>query len=145
MSPPLTPFPKLDDFPKERVYSAYAPQMAASIAALLRLFDGKVPDAESHACVLELAVTPDSWSAGHAVRDVIRDRLLAAMDANDEVRCAQYGFEESCSETLYNEIHPDDPFDTVFPYWVVPSAIDLARLVGVAVEEVLKAMHPKDW
>jgi hypothetical protein len=141
----LIRFPKLDKFPKKRAYSAYAPQMAASIAALLRLFEDKVPDAESHACVLELAVNSDRWSAGHAVRDVIRDRLLAATDANDQVRCAQYGFEESCSETLYNEIQPDDPFDTVSPYWVVPNAIGLARLVGVPLEDVLEAMHPNSW
>jgi hypothetical protein len=138
-------FPNLNRLRETRSPSPYAAQMAASIAGLLRLFDGKVPDPESNARVLEVAVTPQLWGAGHAVRDVIRDRLLAAMEEGDDVKCAQYGFEESCLESLYNEVQPEDPFDSVSPYRVVPGAFGLARLVGVANEDVLEVMTPESW
>ncbi|MCA8994943.1 MAG: hypothetical protein KDA69_08030 [Planctomycetaceae bacterium] len=122
--------------------SPYPRQMGASIAALLRLFEGKVPDADSNAFTLELALNDDRWSTGHAFRDVVRGRLLAT---NDKIKSAQYTFEESCLEALYNETQPDDPFDSVSPYWVVPNAIRLAKLVGVPLESLLDAMCPKTW
>ncbi|TWU12092.1 hypothetical protein CA54_09100 [Symmachiella macrocystis] len=122
--------------------SPYSRQMGASIAALLRLFQGEVPDSDTNSRALELAVTHDSWSAGHALRDVVRDRSLGI---KDQIKCAQYDFEESCLEALYNESEPDDPFDSVSPYWVVPNAIELAKLIGIPVEAVFDAMHPKTW
>ena len=138
-------FPKLDSFPRSHLSGPYPRQMGASIASLLKLFQGKVPDAETNAHVLELAVTLDRWSAGHALFDVVRGRNLAAMNTKDDVRCAQYSFEESCLQAMYNESNPDDPFDSVSPYRVVPGAIGLARAVGVPVESVLAAMIPQVW
>lgn len=138
-------YPEIDSFPKTRLSGPYARQMGASIANLLKLFHGKVPDAESNAHVLDLAVTLDRWSAGHALFDVVRGRNLAATNSKDSVRCAQYSFEESCLQAMYNESNPDDPFDSVSPYWVVPSAIGLARAIGMPVETVLAAMIPKVW
>jgi hypothetical protein len=119
--------------------------MGASIAKLLQLFHGKVPDAESNSRVLELAVTPAKWSAAHALFDVVRTRYLVATKANDDVRSAQYEFEESCLEALYNESSPSNPFDSVSPYWVVPSAVGLARAIEMPVEDVLTAMIPDVW
>ncbi len=138
-------FPELGSFPKAQLSGPYARQMGASIANLLKLFQGKVPDAETNAHVRELAVTLDQWSAGHALFDVVRSRSLAAMSTKDDVRCAQYSFEESCLQAMYNETNPDDPFDSVSPYWIVPGAIGLARAIGIPVEAVLTAMIPKVW
>ncbi|MGF1580484.1 MAG: hypothetical protein ACFCD0_14070 [Gemmataceae bacterium] len=50
--------------------------MANVIVKLLELFWDYLPDKESSACVLELAQTPGRWSAGHAVFDEIRSRLV---------------------------------------------------------------------
>lgn len=119
--------------------------MGASIAKLLTLFRGKVPDRETNDYALELVATVDRWSAAHALFDVVRGRYLAATKLNDHLRTAQYAFEESCLETIYNESSPDDPFDTVAPYWVLPRAIGLARVLGIPVETVLAEMIPTVW
>jgi hypothetical protein len=47
------PFPDIHGFPKSHP-GPYERQMGNSIAALLRLFAGRVPDQESNARVLEL-------------------------------------------------------------------------------------------
>jgi hypothetical protein len=110
--------------------------MGQTIAGLLRLFHGRVPDAESAARVAELAATPDRWSAGHAVFREVRRRCLAAVQAKDRARSTQYGFEELCCKALYNATGPDDPFDPSSPFSVAGAAVRLARAVGVPVEEV---------
>jgi hypothetical protein len=138
-------FQSLEEFPQTPSPSPYGRQMGASIARLLQLFQGKVPDAESNSRVLELAVTPARWSAAHALYDVVRSRYLATTKTSDGIRSAQYEFEESCLEALYNESTPSEPFDSVSPYWVVPRAVGLARAIGMPVEDVLTAMIPDVW
>jgi hypothetical protein len=135
-------FPSLQGFPKGRIPAPYARQMGEMIVSLLRLLEGQVPDPESHARVLELAMTQDKWHAGHKLFDVVRNRLLAAIDANDSVKCAQYSFEESCLKTMYNESNPDDPFDSVSPFFVPIEAIGLARELGIPPESVLAILVP---
>jgi hypothetical protein len=60
--------------------------MGDIIARVLRVFAGRVPDAESHGRVTELVAAPARWSAGHAVFDEVRRRLLAAMKGKDTPR-----------------------------------------------------------
>ena len=110
--------------------------MGKCIARLLRLFTERVPDTQSNARVLELAITPQSWSAGHAVFGAVRDRLLEATDAKDRVREAQYSFEELCCKALYNATSARDSFDPSSPFSVGGAAVRLARAVGVPVEAV---------
>ncbi|QDU19735.1 hypothetical protein [Urbifossiella limnaea] len=135
-------FPELDDFP-ERHPGPYECQMGGIITDLLRVFVGRVPDAESHARVAELAATPARWSAGHAVFDEIRRRLLAAMKAKDVPRECQHHFEESCCQALYNATAPADPFDPGSAFFVAPQALGLARAVGVPAAEVVAVLAPE--
>lgn len=128
-------FPELHRFP-ECCPGSYERQMGNCIVGLLRLFAERVPDAQSHARVLELATTPRSWSAGHAVFGAVRSRLLDAIDAKDRVRGAQYSFEELCCKALYNATSPGDAFDPSSPFSVGGAAIRLARAVGLPVEAV---------
>jgi hypothetical protein len=120
----------------------YERQMGGMIAGLLRVFAGRVPDAESNARVGQLAAHPARWSAGHAVFDEVRGRLLAATAAKDRPREWQYHFEESCCQALYNATDPPDPFDPGSAFFVAPQALGLARVVGVAVEEVVAVLAP---
>src|SRR4051812_1719892 len=73
-------FPDIHGFPTGHP-GPYELQRGGSIAAFLRLFAGRVPDAESNARVSELASEPAGWSAGHAVFDEVRRRLLVALEA----------------------------------------------------------------
>jgi hypothetical protein len=120
----------------------YELSMGRTIAALLQLFAGRVPDSESNARVLELASEPARWSAGHAVFDEVRRRLLVALDSKDMPRELQHYFEESCCQAIYNATDPPDPFDPGSAFFVAGQAIGLARAVGVPVERVVVVLAP---
>ena len=134
-------FPDIHGFSKSHT-GPYELQMGDSIAALLRLFADRVPDSESNTRVLELASEPTRWSAGHAVFDEVRRRLLAAMNAKDGPREWQHHFEESCCQAMYNATDPPDPFDPGSAFFVAGQAISLARAVGVPVELVVVVLAP---
>jgi hypothetical protein len=134
-------FPDIHRFPESHP-GPYERQMGRSIAALLRLFTGRVPDTESNARVLELGTETTRWSAGHAVFDEVRRRLLAAMSASDGPRVWQHHFEESCCQAVYNATDPPDPFDPSAAFFVAGQAIGLARAVGVPVVAVFAALAP---
>jgi len=137
----VAPFPDIHGHPAVHP-GPYETQMGRSIAALLRQFSGGVPDAESNARVLELAVAPDRWSAGHDVFDEVRRRQLAAMAVADRLRVQQYAFEESCCQALYNATGPRDPFDPGSPFFVACGAFALARLIGVPLDAIVAALAP---
>ncbi len=134
-------FPDIEQFPESHP-GPYERAMGKQIAELLRLFQGRVPDPETSARVLQLASTPSRWSAGHALFDRIRGRLLTVMNGADRVRCAQYSFEESCLQALYNAAGPLDEFDPSSPFFVAGTALILARVVGVPEREVVAVLAP---
>lgn len=135
------PFPSIASFP-ECHPGPYERQMGKTIAALLGLFIGRAPDSESIGCVLELATAPARWSAGHAVIEEVRRRLLTATDAKDRQREWQHHFEESCCQALYNATDPPDPFDAASAFFVAGHALALAWSVGVSVEAVVAVLAP---
>jgi hypothetical protein len=134
-------FPDIHGFPTGHP-GPYELQMGRTIAALLRLFAGRVPDAESNDRVSELAPEPTRWSAGHAVFDEVRRRRLVALDAKDRPRELQHHFEESCCQAVYDATEPPDPFDPGSAFFVAGQAIGLARAVAVPVEEVIAVLAP---
>lgn len=129
-------FPDINKFPLSRP-GPYEVQMGRFIVGLLRLFVGRVADTESNTHVLALASKPTHWSAGHAVFDEVRRRLLAATKAKDPPSESQYAFEESCCKAIYNASDPQDPFDSCSPFFVVPQAISLARVMGIPIETIV--------
>lgn len=135
------PFPDVREFPATQP-GPYEVQMGGDIAALLRLFVGKMPDPESNTQVLELASNPTRWSAGHAVFNEVRRRLLVAMKSEDGLRAGQYSFEESCCQAIYNATEPLGPFDPASAFFVAGQAIGLARIAGVPMEQVIAVLAP---
>ena len=134
--PDIQRFPESDPGPYER-------QMGGLIAALLQQFTGEVPDPESNARVLDLASDPARWSAGHAVFDEVRSRLLAAISDKDGLREWQHHFEESCCQAIYNATDPPDPFDPGSAFFVAVQAIGLAGAVNMPVERVVAVLAPR--
>ncbi len=114
----------------------YEAQMQADIMALLRLFDGHVPDPQTHAWVTAVVADRGQWKQAHRVFDGVRARNLQAIAARDRPRECQYCFEEVCLQSVYNETGPPDPFDACSPYWVLKNALTLARAVGLSAEDV---------
>jgi hypothetical protein len=133
-------FPDIHQFPQSYP-GPYEEQMGKRIAGLLRLFSGRVPDCTSNARVLELATTPSRWSAGHALFNEIRRRLLAR--SRDPLRHWQHHFKESCCQAMYNATCPRDAFDPASAFFVAPQALGLARVVGVSVEAVVAVLAPE--
>lgn len=133
------PFPDIEGFPESHP-GPYERQMGRIISSLLLLFAGRVPDCESHSRVTELAASPSRWSAGHAVFDELRKRLLAAREAKDRQRESQYHFEESCCQAMYNATDPFGPFDPGSAFFVPAQAFGLAFLVGVPTDEVVAVL-----
>ena len=135
-------FPDIQKYPQKTPSGPYERQMGSVIVGLLRLFEGRVPDAESYRHVSQLAATPDRWSAAHAVFDEVRHRLLAADKVGDAPRQWQYCFEESCCKTLYNATDATDPFDPSSPFFVAGDALGLAQTVGVPLMLVVAVLAP---
>jgi len=134
-------FPDIYAFP-ESATGPYERQMGACIAELLMLFRDRVLDSESNRHVHALAVTPGRWSAGHDVFDEVRRRLLVAQEAGDPRREAQYGFEETCCQAMFNATETNVPFDPSAAFFVAGMAVVLARSVGVPVTEVVAVLAP---
>jgi hypothetical protein len=88
---------------------------------------------------LEAMLTDDKlWSKGHSLFDRIRTKTLAADRARDRALSVQYSFEEICAKSLYNLSYPSDSFDADSPYWIVPNAFALARVLGIDEQRVLE-------
>ncbi|MCL1473193.1 hypothetical protein [Argonema antarcticum] len=67
----------------------YEVPMQADILALLQLFQGRVPDPESHGWVVELVNDRSRWQKGHDLFDRVRTRNHKAIDSSDRVRVCQ--------------------------------------------------------
>ncbi|MDB5292945.1 MAG: hypothetical protein JWL69_4186 [Phycisphaerales bacterium] len=132
-------FPDILSFPLSHP-GPYERNMGAMIVELLRLFHGRVPDAESAAHVSELVMAPARWSAAHEVFNELRRRCLIAIEAMDQVRAAQYAFEELCCTAMYNATSADDPFDPSSPFFVAGAALRLARAVDLPVEQIVAVL-----
>ena|SRR5476649_1022901 len=118
--------------------------MRSDILALLRLFQDRVPDRETHARVSELAADETRWPEAHEMFCWVRDRTLEAEEKRDGVRTSQYLFDEICLKCLYNETATDMPFDRDSPHWITKCAIELAREVGIPNSEVIAILVPHE-
>jgi len=109
--------------------------MQDTILALLRLFDGRVADAETHGWVSALASERGRWPEAH---DLFRRVRRRSLDTAGEARNGgQYAFEEICLKSLFNETGTTRPFDPGSSFSVARFAVRLARRVGVPEADVL--------
>ena len=114
------------------------------ILGLLRLFGPRVPDRETHAKVISLAEEEETWSSGHDISDMIRDRSRSPEFQEDRARQDQYFFEDMCARCLYNESSPDDPFDYDTPHEISKATFFLARTLGIRSEDVIEILAPHE-
>lgn len=112
--------------------------MQDTILALLRLFAGRVADAETHGWVSALASERGRWPEAHDLFGRVRRRLLDT--SGDPGRGGQYAFEEICLKSLFNETDTTRPFDPSSSFSVAAVAVGLARQVGVPEAEVLEVV-----
>ena len=118
--------------------------MGQVILKVLKHFEGHVHDPESFARVIELAATPQHWSAARCVRDQVRRRRLSAklmQEASNPTALEwQRAFEELCCEAMYNCTTAENPFDPSSPFFVGGAAINLAKALGMPLDGVAEVL-----
>jgi hypothetical protein len=107
-----------------------------SLTDLVALFSTRPLDSSTLRELATLIVDEERWGSAHDLFQRIRAKSLVAERSNSEVASAQYRFEEACAKTLYNLSGREAPFDADAPYWIVPTALLLAKAVGLAEIEV---------
>ncbi|TWB07372.1 hypothetical protein [Bradyrhizobium stylosanthis] len=109
---------------------ASGPTVAAMLAPLT-FFEERCTDKETLRRLIALAHDRSRRKEAHALFSEIRRKTLAAGKRNDQLALAQYAFEEICAKTLYNISGEPAPFDADSPFWVLPLALELGRMLGV--------------
>jgi len=92
----------------------------------------------------ELLSNQDRWIEAHALFDRIRRKALGALKRKDGLLTNQYSFEEICAKTMFNLTHTHVPFDADSPFFVIPIAFSFARALGIADEEVMRIVAPRN-
>ncbi|MBT9456997.1 MAG: hypothetical protein IV097_10290 [Burkholderiaceae bacterium] len=118
----------------------YRGSITTDIERLLELFSRHCADRDALDELLVVVRSPSQWHTAHGLFQRIREKTLAAERSRNGTAMAQRLFEEVCAKTLYNLSGEPAPFDADSPYWVVPNAIALGRLVGVAESAVLASV-----
>jgi len=103
-----------------------------AMLAPLMFFEERCKDKETLRKLIALAHDKSRRKQAHALFSEIRRKTLAAAQRNDQLALAQYNFEEICAKTLYNIAREPAPFDPDSPFWVLPLALELGQMLGIA-------------
>ena len=104
----------------------------AAMLATLTFFEERCEDKETLRKLITLANDSSRRMKAHALFFEIRQKTVAAGKRNDQIALAQYNFEEICAKTLYNMTRGPAPFDPDSPFWVLPLALQLGHVLGIA-------------
>ena len=113
-----------------------------AIQGLIALFRPHCSDCST---LEELSEVVEDWKRWRTARDLfnrIRKKSLSEESLNQSLG-AQYTFEELCAKTLHNLSRVGPPFDEDSAYYIVPSAIVLARALNISDSEVVEIIVPK--
>jgi hypothetical protein len=102
-----------------------------AILAPLTFFE-RCEDKETLRKLITLANEKSRRKQARALFNEIRNKTLAAQRHDDQLAVAQYAFEEIYAKTLYNITHEPAPFDPDSPFWVLPRALKLGQMLGIA-------------
>ena len=117
--------------------------MAPQIAALIELFLPYCKETETLEVIAKFARNRADWNKCHDLFSHIRNKTLKAVKSGNVLLEQQYVSEESCAKSIYNQSKPQAPFDPESPFWVVPNALALAKLLDIDIEQVTKATSRK--
>jgi hypothetical protein len=68
----------------------------------------------------------------------MRAKAITAVKAGDLEGEMQFTFEEVCAKTLHNLSASKKPFDADTPYWIIPLALKLAKVLEINEHKVLE-------
>ncbi len=104
---------------------------------LIALFLPRSRDNETMTELLKLLDDEKDWGKAHYLSARIRTRAINAAKTGDLEAEIQFSFEEVCAKTLHNLSESKRPFDADTPYWIIPLALKLAKVLEVDERKVL--------
>jgi len=116
--------------------------LSDAIQNLIALFKPHCSDCSTLIELSEVVADGKRWRTARDLFNRIRKKNLVE-GARHPVAGAQYTFEELCAKTLHNTIRAGPPFDEDSAYYIIPSAIELARLLNIDDSEVVRIIVPK--
>ena len=98
---------------------------------LLALFQPHCRDTETMKELRALLHEPQDWVKAHYLSTRIRTKAIAAVKEGDLKGEMQFSFEETCAKVLHNLSESKKPFEYDTPYWIIPFALKLAKLLAI--------------
>jgi hypothetical protein len=114
------------------------------LQGLVDLFLARCTEKSTMEELKELLSNQDRWIKAHELFDRIRRKYLDADKCKNSLLASQYYFEEICAKTMFNLTSTDAPFDADSPFFVIPIALSFARDLGIADEEVIRIVAPRN-
>jgi len=104
---------------------------------LLVLFRPHVPDTETLDELRTLLHEPRDWVKAHYLSTRIRTKAISAVKQGDLKGELQFSFEETCAKVVHNLSESKKPFEYDTPYWIIPLALKLAKVLHIDERKVL--------
>ncbi len=107
------------------------------IDALIGLFKPACRETETMTELQGLLQREEDWPKAHYLFTRIRVKNINASKTEDRKAEAQYCFEEICAQTVHNLSGSKKPFDPDVPYWIIPIALKLAKILEIDSQQVV--------
>jgi hypothetical protein len=105
---------------------------------LLALFTPLCKEKETLVELRALLPHEKEWPKAHYLAMRVRAKNLASIKLGKAKSEAQYAFEEVCAQTLHNMSASKQPFSADTPYWIIPLALKLARVLEIDSKKILE-------
>ena len=105
---------------------------------LLVLFRSHCADTETLDELRMLLHEPRDWVKAHYLSTRIRTKAIQAVKQGDLKGEMQFSFEETCAKTLHNLSESKKPFEHDTPYWIIPLALKLAKVLEIDEHKIVE-------
>ncbi len=103
----------------------------------LVLFRPSCKDTETLDELRMLLHEPRDWVKAHYLSTRIRTKAIQAVKQGDLKGEMQFSFEETCAKALHNLSDSKKPFEYDTPYWIIPLALKLAKVLDLDPRQIL--------
>jgi hypothetical protein len=81
---------------------------------------------------------PRDWVKAHYLSTRIRAKAITAVKQGDLKGEMQFSFEETCAKTLHNLTDSKKYFESDTPYWIIPLALKLAKVLEIDEHQIVE-------
>jgi hypothetical protein len=108
------------------------------IDQLLIFFRPHCADVETIDELRMLLHEPRDWVKAHYLSARIRTKAIASVKQGDLKGEMQFSFEETCAKVLHNLSESKKPFEYDTPYWIIPLALKLAKVLEIDESKIVE-------